>query len=384
MCEMSVNPFDLIQILGAALARHVQTPQVTVDAYRQQMDRSVWKSIENKTRVYLDTKHWVHLRDVRLGRPRCDQHVEILERLQQLVSSGRIICPVSFPLIVELTKQGDKTTRRATAKIMDELSGSTCVLSPVEVARLEIERFVATVVLGIPPSDPIETMIWRKPFFMHGDFPFREFGFEVTQKDALQKAYLDQFAAFSIEDTIDMMDARGGFDTPAGMPVDETNRLRKEYAKRPARRQQIFKAQQIAAINENADILARVLESFAVRHPKSAAILTGETAVLDFMKRLLEEMKSAEGQRALPHLHVQAMLRTEIQMDSRRVVKETDWWDVAHASVALPYADIFFFERSFTHLITREETQLDSFYDTQVFADRSMILDCLQNIASTA
>lgn len=180
------------------------------------------------------------------------------------------------------------------------------------------------------------------------------------------------------------MDARGGFDTPAVMPVDETNRLRVEYAKRPARRQQIFKAQQVAAINENADILARVLESFAVRHPKSSAILTGETAVLDSMKRLLDEMKSAEGQRALPHLHVQAVLRTEIQMDSRRVVKENDWWDVAHASVALPYADIFFFERSFTHLITRKETQLDSFYDTQVFAERTAILNCLTNIASAA
>jgi hypothetical protein len=222
---VSNTRFDVIQIFGKAVALHLQTPSVTVEEYRRQLQRAAWKAVERKTRIYLDTRHWIHLRDVRLGRSRQPEDVEIHDRLRQLVSGGRVICPISFPMIAELTKQADKTTRLATVQLMDELSGSTCVISPSEVAYLEIERFIANVVLDIP-SQPIETLIFRKPFYMHGDGPLPDFKCEANQKRALQKAYLDLFATFNIEETTEMMDIRGAFDAPPEPPVKEANRLR--------------------------------------------------------------------------------------------------------------------------------------------------------------
>jgi hypothetical protein len=370
------------QIFDLAFQNHCHHPDVTVSAYREQIYASTWRLLNGKLVLYLDTKHWIHLRDVVLGRRTQKIHVQIYQYLRQLVCAGRVLCPLSFPIVTELTKQTDKKTRSATASIMDELSNSICVISPKEVAQRELENFITREVFERGVSGSVQETIWRKPMFMHGDPPMGKIGTNQSAANAMQKALLDVFESYSIQETTDMMDERGAFEMfPETVPIEALNEAKMRFAKQKASRERIFKAQKVAAIQDNQDALIEALHCLSLRYPSLAQEQLSGPALLQQINGLLfKKLKETEHQLNLPCLYVRAALQAEMQYDASRVIKETDIWDVAHATIGLPYADVLFFENSFTHLIKQQPFALDKFYKTEVISDDETILSWLKNL----
>src|SRR5437773_935282 len=77
---------------------------------------SAWSKVKDKITIFLDTNGWIEMRD-----DKCPIAGRVRERLKNLVSEGRVICPLSWGLIEELFKQSHDSRKR-TARLMEELT----------------------------------------------------------------------------------------------------------------------------------------------------------------------------------------------------------------------------------------------------------------------
>ena len=55
--------------LAQSFAKHQNQPDVSHSIYRREKHLALQKELQDRTLIYLDTNHWVHLRDVKLNSP---------------------------------------------------------------------------------------------------------------------------------------------------------------------------------------------------------------------------------------------------------------------------------------------------------------------------
>jgi hypothetical protein len=142
--------------LNQSFAKHKNQSDVSPSIYRREKHLALQTELEGRTLIYLDTNHWVHLRDVKLNSP--NERVgyrEILGLLDALIEKKRILCPISYPLFLELMnmRQADGATRLATARLMDFYSNGVCILDDSELNRMELRRLILRVIVGDKAPD---------------------------------------------------------------------------------------------------------------------------------------------------------------------------------------------------------------------------------------
>src|SRR6202035_1989713 len=113
-----------------------------IDDYAGRRQIELGQSLDTKVPIYLDMNFWIIVRrgldEARKDAP----EARLLRSLRDAVASGTIFCPISDTVFLELLKQGDATSRRATTQLIDELSlGVTLVPSEIR-ANTELVRFI--------------------------------------------------------------------------------------------------------------------------------------------------------------------------------------------------------------------------------------------------
>jgi hypothetical protein len=104
-------------------------------AVRYQFDREpVWKRIQGREVVSLDSNIWIDMADGKKPDAR-----PIKETLIDLVQAGTLFCPLSPTLIWELYKQDSSLLR--TGELMETLSLNVCFASTDEIFDWEVECF---------------------------------------------------------------------------------------------------------------------------------------------------------------------------------------------------------------------------------------------------
>ncbi len=142
--------------------------------------------IKNKKAIYLDTNYWIILRDVHLGRPRKEIHNEIFRKIIQLKEAGKIFCPVSDAIFIEVSRQSDENTRISTANLMDELSDGIAIETTYQRIESEIEYSIAS----IAGNHDTSMQVWTKPCFVFGEVLFKHDGISEDQNLAFLTEYL--------------------------------------------------------------------------------------------------------------------------------------------------------------------------------------------------
>jgi hypothetical protein len=148
------SPFQ--QGIERSFAKHQNQSDVSHSIYRREKHLALQKELQGRTLIYLDTNHWVHLRDVKLNSPNeRPGYREILGLLDALFEKKRILCPISYPLFLELMnmRQADGATRLATARLMDFYSNGVCILDDSELNRMELRRLILRVIVGDKAPD---------------------------------------------------------------------------------------------------------------------------------------------------------------------------------------------------------------------------------------
>lgn len=90
---------------------HLQHPEISLERHFRSKALATADRVLARKIIYLDTRFWILLRDVCLGRSTAPLHQQMLDELRLLVSEGKAICPINADTLTELLKQRDKTTR---------------------------------------------------------------------------------------------------------------------------------------------------------------------------------------------------------------------------------------------------------------------------------
>lgn len=206
-------------------AFHRRHPNVSIDAYARQCCIDLGVSLAGRKRIYLDKCFWVHLRDVRLARSQSQSAKDLLELLTHGVSSRALVCPISDTLFLELLKQTDVRSRRATAELIDELSQGVCLApNQVRVATEVAHMLRAGAGLAV---HPLEELVWTKVSNVLGMHHPVNGMFAPAEQLVIQKAFFDHRWTHSLAAIVDTIGE--SMPTKSSM-VDLADRLNIENA----------------------------------------------------------------------------------------------------------------------------------------------------------
>lgn len=188
--------------MASLLPEHRQHPDVSLSQHRLNRIAELARAVVPRKRIYLDTRYWLFLRDVELGRPQKPLHVELLDLLRIGVQSGRLLCPIGDSTFLELLKQSDAETRLATSRLIDTLSLGVVIHNAADRLRMELVLFLASVIgKQIVPGPPVDR-VWMKVGHVLGTAE-PVFG-DVSPEEqlAISKAFFDVMWSVTLEEML--------------------------------------------------------------------------------------------------------------------------------------------------------------------------------------
>lgn len=350
---------------------HLAHPELDASRYIQAKRLKLGREIAAHHRIYLDTKQWIQMRDVAIGRPRNQIHSEIFSRLLSLRSTKSVLCPISSSVFMELMTQSDDETRIATAKVIDQLADGCCCLPPLTLTERELMYFMIEKGLGGKPKQPpILHAAWTKvPFVLGETMPVSD-ELPADVMSAMQRSLDDLFCSATVEEFVTQLGSEGW-----ERQVEEERKLVEQLSEGKtlhANDHAKFHDLLCEEIYGGLDALRDILEEVMIQ----VAQLSGATGEVSDSERksggqlLANLVTNAFRHRRigneLPQIHIHAALHAALRWDKNRKYDPNDFEDIRHATVALPYYDLFCTERGLCHQITQKLLQLDKIYGTKV------------------
>jgi hypothetical protein len=352
-------------ILKKSAAYHRQNPDVSPELHLRRKHLALHRALEKRTLIYLDTNHWINLRHVYLNDTKAQPAYRLIfQSLNQLAMDGHVLCPVSFPLFIELMKQNDETTRMATARLMDAFAGGVCFQNPLEIAKMELRQQSLRVILGDKAPD-LSDHTWTKVGYIGGELlpfnkSFSEEDMRFLQKlsiDGLWETPLDFFAEFDPSKFSLRHEDKLAAATNADAEWYRTNKVSFEEAF--ARE----KAHQLR-------LLMKEMEQAAKE-------------IWDAYPEYRDVSKLNPNQRAspwvLPSLQVLGGINAVLITGTKKF-SANDMLDFQHAALAVPYSDALFCDGPMAHVLENKPLEFGKVYETKILSKPDRILDYLQNL----
>lgn len=375
---------DSIPQTKLTLDYHRQHPEISLEHYvRSKVLATADRVLARKT-VYLDTRFWVLLCEASLGRTKDSLDHQILDQLHQLVDSGKVICPINANTLAELLKQSDKTTRLATATLIDQLSLGAALQSEQERVGTELMHCVQLSLGGPAELEPLERLVWTSPAYVLGHtFPTWE---SLPEDEMLvcQKSFIDYLWDFPLAEQLSYLKKipaamNGRWDEIAA----KLNREIKEHDQKVSPLAELHWAE----FRGGLDLYLPTLEMICVRLyekelgvPPAAHVRQDlKQAASGLIRILVEAMRTGTIGRQLPSLIIRAGLHAGVRRNRGRQFKGNDLHDFGHAAAALAYCDYFATDKSLRHLVVND-LKFDRHYQTAVVAEPGELLRLLEQL----
>ena len=127
---------------------------------------------------------------------------ELLRLLRELTWSGKVFCPISESVLMELMKQDDLQSRLRTAQMIDDLSSGVSLMSYDMRAGTELAHFIYSYNSDPASLHPLRHLVWLKTSFALGiSYPSLS-GLDTETQLAVQKAFFDLMWSMSLADVI--------------------------------------------------------------------------------------------------------------------------------------------------------------------------------------
>jgi hypothetical protein len=302
---------------------------------------------------------WIRLRDVRLGNSRSPAASVLLDVLLRGVLEGRLICPISDALFLELTKQSDLQTRGATAQLIDELScGVTLAdeqtLMATEVAHLLYSR-------TSHPTHPLEYLVWNKVANILGVRHPIPVGCPPAEQLVIQKAFFDHTWEISLPSMLETMGNAQPLDLKYPVLAERINRENTEHAPQIRSFEQIYRDEFNAALELAAPTGYDVLHDMIVLSAGRSVEVTmaaREDAFRGVLGLLQAIGEKPIGRRALRTSHITALLHAALRWNRSQKLDANDIFDFQHAEAALGYCDVLLTDGPMKALLTQRHLGL--------------------------
>ena len=368
------------RVITANLEMHKQTPQVSTTAHVYGLMAAAAQDIAEKKILYLDTRFWVYLRNAEMGKPRYETHREMLRLLRKLVAEGKVVCPISDALCVELFKQADPQTKLLTARLMDELSGGVTLIGEYSRIGEEIaacfERRVAR-----SANDGICLRVWARPCFAYGARVPHSPQFDAETNRLFQKTAIDTLWSMSVEDWVVSQLGATPEPNPMLAAADVVNARRAKYANEIRSFEQARLAEIAGGLRVFKDRIAGAYDTIMrgdVRDRRSNELRAAQLARIHKVLLNLFRYRGPLMAANLPGIYIHASCHAAMRWDRTRKVNDHDLLDFHHATGAVPYCDAFFTDRPMQALLTSGPLQLDVLFGTTVESDEAKILEYLE------
>lgn len=306
--------------------------------------------VASRKRAYLDQRFWLLLRDASLGNCREPSIAELLEFLKASVREGKLICPISESVFIELLKQEDHSTRMATAQLIDELSQGITLISFKDRIQQELcnSFYIHS---GANELIPIEELVWTKLNYVLGETHPTNTQFQLEDELAIQKAFADHMWGISLCEMVEIIGAQPSsiseWDATA-LRLNTTNQLHRSTVRSYA---QTFKTEFEGGLSLFRDELEQLTNEITQRGYEVGVKLAHLSQKKRFEKFAL----------SVPTLYINASCHAAIRWDQKRKLCSNDLFDFSHAQAALAYCDLFLTEKPLGDMLSQRHLGLAQF-----------------------
>ena len=356
--------------LDEAFRKHLSSPETTFDEHLAKRRVDLNHELEGKKLVYMDTKHWVNLCHVVLKtRHATPLYTEVFGLLKLLRQKSRICCPVSATLFEELMRQTDKSTRQATAQVMDSLGGGACLQNWLDLAKAEFGRHICQL-FQIEKDQEMFFPIWTKVGYRQGESSFEFLENTAEKSVALEKAFFDVEWDMSLEQAQSMP---GWIPTPDSFSaawVQEARRAKHHQAQSPRNFKQLVQ-----------DRRRQLLSAFKSTLLPLLALCRGiPGSPKEQVAAVFDPIYQGKNPNAMPSLEVVAALDAAITLDTRRGVQANDLEDYIHAAQALPHSDALFCDNFMAQQLRTKPLEFGMVYRIEIGSRPEEILGYLKTL----
>lgn len=358
---------------------------MSIERHSRARQIELGRSLTSRRKIYLDMRFWIIARDTALGIRTEPAARKLLHHLRRGVANGRLICPISASMFIELMKQPYSPGRRiGTAQLIDELSLGISMIPSRIVMGTEIHSFLLRA-KGDTELYPMQELIWTKVAYVLGDIYPSLAEFSAAEELTIQKSYFDYLWAHSLSDMVKTM----GDNIP---PADgfaelsrETNENNAEHRNELRSFAQTYDIELRGAIEIAGDVAADAVHQLAEKEARRELRATPEERAnsVNMCRNLLyHAFKKPQTKDALRCLHIGTSLHAAMRWDKDRKFKPNDYYDFEHATAALGYCDSFLTEGPLHDLVTRPQVNLEAVNGCRVFSDVEAAADFVRQLSS--
>lgn len=336
-------------------AYHRARPEVSVAQYARLRSIELGALVSARKRVYLDKCFWIQLRDATLDTKLVGPAVTLLGVLHHEVSEGRLICPISDALFLELMKQTDQRTRRATAVLIDKLSLGVALVPHFTRVATEVAHLLHQG--GGHALDPLEHLIWTKAAYVLGMQHPVASAFPASERLVIQKAFLDHLWTVPLASILDKLDDAQAPKLTYPALAERLNRENAQHVAQMRSFAQVYRDEVDGVMELAAQIGVDVLNDMATRsagRPLDVASVEKDAATQEVLGFLRAVVRKPMGRSALRTLHIGATLHAALRWNRSQKLDANDLYDFHHAEAALSYCNFFLHRRSDACIVEAE------------------------------
>ncbi|KQS51289.1 hypothetical protein [Sphingomonas sp. Leaf198] len=357
---------------------------MTIERHSRARKIELGQELLGRRKVYLDTRYWIILRETAAARRTDAASRKLLHFLRRGVNAGRLICPISADLFMELTKQANTPTRRqATARLIDELSLGVTSMDPQTLLATEAHRFLSAALHGEEAVHPMQELIWTKVAYALGDMYPKLDGAPPEDQLELQKRVFDHLWETPLSDLVAGMDDGTELRRDYTELTRDTNARNQEHRDELRSYENAYDVELRGAVEVVGEIAADIIAEMEARTTGSRPDPSPEqrAASVNMCRNLVyHAMRRPENRSAMRTLHVKASIHATMRWDKERRFKANDWHDFGHATFALTYCDAFLTEGPLRHLVTSRGSGLEDINGCRVASSADDALAIVRKI----
>lgn len=377
-------PRTKIEKTKLSFERHQGEPHVSIDQYVRSRHIDLGQEVKKRTAVYLDQRYWIIIRDATLNRRTDTESVTLAHLLRGLIRGGKVFCPISESVFIELLKHGDLDTRRATAEIIDDLSLGVTLIPENKRVGTELAHLFKSYVS--PDSVyPLTWLVWSKLSYVLDVVHPTSTAFDPEEELVIQKAFFDHMWDIRLTEIVDVLGEHPVPPTNLDAIAKRINEENVGHSNQIRSYKDTYLAEIAGVLSVYIDTVRAILEQMYLREvgvPANADDRAVKKIDQELLVFFVQMFRKSEIAKRLPTIHIQASCHAAVRWDKKRRLKGNDSYDFHHAAAALAYCDVFLTEGSLRNLLTSKHIAMDRMFGCKIISDIFEAVDYLKKYSN--
>lgn len=358
---------------------------MSIEQHSRMRQIELGQTLGSRRKIYLDARFWIMIRDVAFGICTEPAARKLLHHLRRGVTGGRLVCPISASMFLELMKQPYTPSRRiGTAQLIDELSLGIAMIPPRIAMGTEIHSFLLKA-KGNDNLYPMQDLIWTKVAYVLGNSYPSLSQISLVENFSMQRSFFDYLWDFSLSNIVNIIG--DNFPRLEGFTelCRETNAQNVQHKDELRSFSQTYDIELRGVIEIAGELAADVIHQLAEKEAGHQLFPTSDErakSVNMCCNLLYHAFKKSETKNTLRSLHIGASIHAAMRWDKGRKFKTNDYYDFEHATAALSYCNAFLTEGPLHDLVTRPQVNLQELNGCHVFSDVEAAAEYIRQLSS--